>query len=89
VEGAAVVEEETGTGRGLRCDAPHGGGATLADTTGDLALKLRRPPDVVAEALGVELLGEAWVLVAVADEALLLRLLTFLQMGIFVYNATN
>lgn len=52
--GGAVVEgTETGGGRDM---PPHAGVLTLADTTGDLELKLRRPPalgvDVVATLVG-------------------------------------
>jgi hypothetical protein len=52
-----VVEgTETGGGGGLRDMPPHAGALTLADTTGDLELKLKRPPalgvDVVATDVG-------------------------------------
>lgn len=80
VGGAKGPPEDDADG-GWCGDAPaQGGGATLADTTGDLALKLRRPPVDVAVALTGVVLGVAWgVVVAAADDALLLRLLTFLH----------
>jgi hypothetical protein len=80
--GGAKGPPEDDAGAGWCGAAPaQGGGATLADTTGDLALKLRRPPVDVAVALAGVLLGVAWgvVVAAAADDALLLRLLTFLR----------